>query len=380
MAMTALELGLRGAVVALFLVVCAMLLLRYAAVHRAASLGAAMGAAGAAYAITTAPFFPASSFGWSSPFVAFAMGSPVVFWLWARAMFDERFALRPWHAAVWMLVASLGVVSHVVSYGGWAMPPGLGASCGRTLALATIVFALLGMAQLPKGWRTAVTTARGRLLIALVVGIGLQMTFAAAAGWAALPARSVNLSAALALAAFALIAIWMMLFDPPESRPVVAHAGSGQPARAAAPLADAGRSASDQVALNHLKRLMATERTYRQEGLTIGVLAVRLGMPEYRLRTLINDRLGHRNFNAFLNRYRLDEAKAALGDASQAEVPVLTIALDAGFQSLAPFNRAFKADTGLTPTEFRRRAAAPSNDQVESPALGENSLLDFGNR
>ena len=112
MAMTALELGLRGAVVALFLVVCAVLLLRYAAVNRAASLGAAMGAAGAAYAITTAPFFPASSFGWSSPFVAFAMGSPVIFWLWARAMFEERFALRPWHAAVWTLVAGLGVVSH----------------------------------------------------------------------------------------------------------------------------------------------------------------------------------------------------------------------------------------------------------------------------
>ncbi len=376
MAMTALELGLRGAVVALFLVVCAMLLLRYAAVHRAASLGAAMGAAGAAYAITTAPFFPASSFGWSSPFIAFAMGSPVVFWLWARAMFDERFALRPWHAAVWTLVAGLGVVSH----GGWAMPPGLGASCGRTLALTTIVFALLGLGQLPRGWRTAVATARGRLLIALVIGIGLQMAFAAAAGLAALPTRSINLSAALALAAFALIAIWMMLFDPPERGPAVAHAGSGQPARAAGSLADAGRSASDQAALNHLKRLMATERTYRQEGLTIGVLAVRLGMPEYRLRTLINDRLGHRNFNAFLNRYRLDEAKAALGDASQAEVPLLTIALDAGFQSLAPFNRAFKADTGLTPTEFRRRAAAPSDDRVESPAPGENSLLDFRNR
>lgn len=366
MAMTALELGLRGAVVALFLVVCAMLLLRYAAVHRAASLGAAMGAAGAAYAITTAPFFPASSFGWSSPFVAFAMGSPVVFWLWARAMFDERFALRPWHAAVWTLVAGLGVVNH----GGWAMPPGLGASCGRTLALATILFALLGMAQLPKGWRTAASTARGRLLMALVIGIGLQMTFAASAGLAALPARSINLSAALALAAFALIAIWMMLFDPPGSQPAVARAGGGQPARIAGALADAGHSAPDQVALNHLKRLMATERTYRQEGLTIGVLAVKLGMPEYRLRTLINDRLGHRNFNAFLNRYRLDEAKAALADTSQAEVPVLTIALDAGFQSLAPFNRAFKADTGLTPTEFRRRAAAPSNDRREIAGSG----------
>ena len=36
--------------------------------------------------------------------------------------------------------------------------------------------------------------------------------------------------------------------------------------------------------------------------------------------TVINDGLGHRNFNAFLNRYRLDEAKAALADAGQADV------------------------------------------------------------
>ncbi|MBR0899773.1 helix-turn-helix transcriptional regulator [Bradyrhizobium tropiciagri] len=351
--MTALELGLRGAVVALFLVVCAVLLLRYAAVHRAAHLGAAMGVAGAAYAISTAPFFPASSFGWSSPFIAFAMGSPVIFWLWASAVFDERFALRPWHAAVWTLLAGLGVVSHNC----WAIWPDAAGICGRALALTTITFAVLGIAQIAKGWRSAVTTPRGRILIALVIGIGLQMMLAATAGLAAIPARSISLSIALALVAFGLLSTWMMLFDPPESQPAVAGPGS----RVSASLAPADRSAPDRAVLHRLKHLMATERTYRQEGLTIGVLAVRLGMPEYRLRTLINDGLGHRNFNAFVNRYRLDEAKAALADADQAEVPVLTIALDAGFQSLAPFNRAFKADTGLTPSEFRRRAMAGQN-------------------
>ncbi|MGX1105646.1 MULTISPECIES: helix-turn-helix domain-containing protein [Bradyrhizobium] len=358
MAMTALELGLRGAVVALFLVVCAVLLLRYAAVHRAAYLGAAMGVAGAAYAVSTAPFFPTSTFGWSSPFVAFAMGSPVIFWLWARAMFDERFTLRPWHAAVWTLLAVLGVVSHNC----WTIWPDLARTCGRVLALATIAFAGLGIAQIAKGWRIAVTTARGRILIALVIGIGLQMTLAAMAGLAAIPTRSIGLSGALGLGAFALMSIWAMLFDPPESQPAIADASSGGPAgRASGSSEPNGPSPQDRASLNRLNHLMTTERAYRQEGLTIGLLAARLGMPEYRLRTLINDGLGHRNFNAFLNRYRLDEAKAALANAGQAEVPVLTIALDAGFQSLAPFNRAFKADTGLTPSEFRRRAAGGQN-------------------
>lgn len=364
MAMTALELGLRGAVVALFLVVCAVLLLRYATVHRAAHLGAAMGVAGAAYAISTAPFFPASSFGWSSPFIAFAMSSPVIFWLWARAIFDDQFALRPWHAAVWTLLAGLGLVS----YNGWMSWPDVARTCGRALALATIAFAVLGIAEIRKAWRTAVTTARGRILTALVIGIGFQMALAAVAGLAAIPARSIGLGGALGLGAFGLLSIWMMLFDPPESQAAVAGPDAGGPARrVSASLAPADLSAPDRASLHRLKHLMATERAYQEEGLTIGLLAVRLGMPEYRLRTLINDGLGHRNFNAFLNRYRLDEAKAALGDPDQAEVPVLTIALDAGFQSLAPFNRAFKADTGLTPSEFRRRAIAghDANDQPE---------------
>ena len=92
-----------------------------------------------------------------------------------------------------------------------------------------------------------------------------------------------------------------------------------------------------------LMRLMADERIYRHDNVTIGTLATRLAIPEYRLRRLINQRLGYRNFNVFLNEHRIAEAKAALADPTQAEVPVITIAMDAGFQSLGPFNRAFKA-------------------------------------
>jgi len=38
----------------------------------------------------------------------------------------------------------------------------------------------------------------------------------------------------------------------------------------------------------------------------------------------------------------------------------LTLALDAGFSSLGPFNRAFKAGTGLTPSQFRRQGGKDS--------------------
>ena len=47
------------------------------------------------------------------------------------------------------------------------------------------------------------------------------------------------------------------------------------------------------------------------------------------------------------------EVKAALTDPSQKDVPILTIALDAGFGSLGPFNRAFREAEGMTPSEYR---------------------------
>jgi AraC-like DNA-binding protein len=123
------------------------------------------------------------------------------------------------------------------------------------------------------------------------------------------------------------------------------------------PVAIEESNAADQKLVDALMRLMADERIYRHDNITIGALATRLGIPEYRLRRLINQRLGYRNFNVFLNEHRIAEAKAALADPSQAEVPVITIAMDAGFQSLGPFNRAFKATTGVTPTEYRRLKA-----------------------
>jgi len=100
---------------------------------------------------------------------------------------------------------------------------------------------------------------------------------------------------------------------------------------------------------------------WRTEGLTIGALAADLGAPEHRLRKLINDGLGYRNFADFLNARRIDAAKAALADPARARDAVSTIAFDLGYASLGPFNRAFKEATGQTPSEWRKIAlsAAP---------------------
>jgi len=118
--------------------------------------------------------------------------------------------------------------------------------------------------------------------------------------------------------------------------------------------------ASDDPLAQRLLSHMEQERAYRDETLTIAALAMRLGEQEYRLRRTINQALGHRNFAQFLNSWRLGEVKQALADPAQREVPILTIALDAGFGSLGPFNRAFKDSEGMTPSEYRSKALADS--------------------
>ena len=113
-------------------------------------------------------------------------------------------------------------------------------------------------------------------------------------------------------------------------------------------------AAADRVLYDKLMRAM-DEGAYRQTGLTISQLAGQLAYPEHKLRRLINQHLGFRNFSAFLNEYRIREAQARLADPEAARTPVLTIALDLGYGSLGPFNRAFKAISGVTPTAWRER-------------------------
>ncbi len=110
----------------------------------------------------------------------------------------------------------------------------------------------------------------------------------------------------------------------------------------------------------HKSLLAAMEnRAYARTGLTIRQLAEELDLPEHQLRALINTRLGHKNFSAFLNGYRIEEARTRLADPKQKRVQILTIALDAGFASLPPFNRAFREATDMTPSDYRREQLKP---------------------
>lgn len=103
---------------------------------------------------------------------------------------------------------------------------------------------------------------------------------------------------------------------------------------------------------------LVQEGSLLEQGLTINTLALSAKMPEHRLRRLINQHLGFRNFSDYLNYHRVEAAKGRLSAVEERHIPILTVAMELGYNSLGPFNRAFKERLGMTPTEFRKKALA----------------------
>lgn len=120
--------------------------------------------------------------------------------------------------------------------------------------------------------------------------------------------------------------------------------------------AEARLAAPERAVLDRREAALAAG-VWREEGLTVGTLAGKLGTAEHGLRRVINMGLGHRNFAAFLNEYRIGAAIAILADPAQADRPVQAIAFDLGYGSPGPFNRAFRAATGTSPSASRAAEA-----------------------
>jgi AraC-like DNA-binding protein len=104
-----------------------------------------------------------------------------------------------------------------------------------------------------------------------------------------------------------------------------------------------------------LKLLMEREQAYRDAALTLPVLADTVGATPHLLSQVLNVRLG-RSFYMFVNAYRTEALMGALSDPQLHERGVLELAFEVGFNSKSTLNSFFKKHTGLTPTEFRRRA------------------------
>jgi AraC-like DNA-binding protein len=60
------------------------------------------------------------------------------------------------------------------------------------------------------------------------------------------------------------------------------------------------------------------------------------------------------NFNDYVNQFRVGEVKKKLLQAEWAHLTITGIAFESGFNSKASFQRIFKEQTGMSPSEFRK--------------------------
>ena len=272
----------------------------------------------------------------------------VLVWLFALSVFQLDFTLKPWHILVGLAYSAPIGWFRAFQFEWIERPPfflSIGVAIGSIVLVAYLVWQILrewpGDLLEPRR-QSRLTFVVVFVLVTVATGLVDLYLIAEMPVWSGL-IKSVMIWPAI-LAGF----VW--LYGAPESA-----LPSRNPKAIRAP-STMNLPAKDADLLSKLTELMEEERAYLEPSVTVSQLAERLGVTSHRLRALINSVLGHENFNQFLNRYRIRAIRSRLDDPSEDHVPILTIALEGGFSSISPFNRAFKHFTGDTPKAYRSKA------------------------
>jgi AraC-like DNA-binding protein len=104
--------------------------------------------------------------------------------------------------------------------------------------------------------------------------------------------------------------------------------------------------------LEKIIRIIKEEKLYLDSTLSANSLAQKVGIPVYKL-TFVLNKGAEKNFNEFINFYRVEFAKEMLTDPKQNRKTIYSIALDCGFSSEAPFYVAFKKIVGKSPSAYK---------------------------
>lgn len=311
-----------------------------------------------------------SRFALAWPLTAAALLFPFALWrLVQTALLDEpRIAPLAWLGAAGLLVAGAGATYD------------LGPLPLRILAFQAVKLLALGFIghALWRLWRFSdhdVVESRRRLrrwllggalaYAAVVIAVELLLQ-----GQRATPWLEVLNVALIALLMGCCLVFFMQLRSQvlgallgwqPATKPVLSPVSSGEWEKVDAPLLPVSPVATLSAQAMKLEQLMRQERLYQEADLNLAQLAARMQLPEYQLRRLIHEECGHRNLASFVNQYRLDEVASRLCDPALDRRPILTLALEAGFGSIGPFNRSFRERYQLTPSEFRAQRKGASS-------------------
>lgn len=110
----------------------------------------------------------------------------------------------------------------------------------------------------------------------------------------------------------------------------------------------------DLQTYTHLEETLYRDKVYLDDKLNLEKLAHNLAVTPRELSNAIN-RCAGKSFRAYLREKRIAHAKTLLSEKTRQKQSIFEIAMEAGFGTKSSFNESFKASTGMTPTEFRKR-------------------------
>ncbi|MEL6734070.1 MAG: helix-turn-helix transcriptional regulator, partial [Bacteroidota bacterium] len=101
-----------------------------------------------------------------------------------------------------------------------------------------------------------------------------------------------------------------------------------------------------------LEEKMREEKLYTQPDLSLQVVADHLQVKPYLISHSLKEILQTR-FNEYVNTWRVKEVQQLLKEPQNQKYTLLSIALEAGFNSKSSFNRAVKKHLGISPSELK---------------------------
>ena len=127
--------------------------------------------------------------------------------------------------------------------------------------------------------------------------------------------------------------------------------------------------------VDKLETFMKAQRPFLDEDLSLKSLAAATGIPSHHLSIVLNRELGM-NFFAYVSRYRVEAARELMQSPTHKDHTILSIAFEAGFQSKAAFNKAFKAETGMAPSEYRKGLETKGSESILDQNAGNAAMPD----
>ncbi|MEX0361880.1 MAG: helix-turn-helix domain-containing protein, partial [Allomuricauda sp.] len=99
--------------------------------------------------------------------------------------------------------------------------------------------------------------------------------------------------------------------------------------------------------------LFTHERIYKENNISLDMVAQKLNTTRHNTSQIINEHFNV-SFHEFVNMYRIKEAKQLLVEDKSRRLNIINVAYEVGYNNKVTFNKAFKKDTQLTPSQYQK--------------------------